>query len=439
MLSLRRLVIIALIILLPASRVYGATESFATAFVKVKGSRLTVNGVPYHFVGANYWSGMNNGASGPLGNRQRVTRELDMLCLLGVTNLRILAGSEGPDTEPWRIVPALQRSPGVYDRDLLHGLDFLLSEMGRRGMKGVLVLNNFWPWSGGMAQYLSWSGGGPIPYPPPQPGGSWSVFEKYTAGFYSNQNAMDKADSFIRMIVTRRNEYTGVRNCDDPTIMSWELANEPRGNQNSGAFNRWIERTSALIKSLDSNHLVTTGCEGLTPSPSEAGLDLVRNHRFGSIDYATAHIWAQNWGWYDPRNPLETYDPAVKQMTAYMSEHIKLAGKLGKPIVFEEFGLARDEGSFDHLSTTSYRDRYYTEVFRLAHRAAATGAPVAGVNFWAWAGEGRPRQPGGIWRAGDQLLGDPPHELQGWYSVYDTDTNTQGIILKYARLMSGLR
>lgn len=27
---------------------------------------------------------------------------------MGVTNLRILGATEGPDTEPWRIVPSLQ-------------------------------------------------------------------------------------------------------------------------------------------------------------------------------------------------------------------------------------------------------------------------------------------------------------------------------------------
>jgi len=55
-------------------------------------------------------------------------------------------------------------------------------------------------------------------------------------------------------------------------------------------------------------------------------------------------------------------------------------------------------------------------------------AEVAGMSFWAWSGEGRPRDAGGPWRAGDPLTGDPPHELQGWYGVYDTDAETKGVI-----------
>jgi mannan endo-1,4-beta-mannosidase len=59
---------------------------------------------------------------------------------------------------------------------------------------------------------------------------------------------------------------------------------------------------------------------------------------------------------------------------------------------------------------------------------AASTAPVAGVNFWAWSGEGRPREAGGAWKPGDPWVGDPPHEPQGWYGVYDADAGTLAVI-----------
>ena len=43
---------------------------------------------------------------------------------------------------------------------------------------------------------------------------------------------------------------------------------------------------------------------------------------------------------------------------------------------------------------------------------------------WAWGGEGRPRKAGGYWRPGDDMIGDPPHEAQGWYSIFDSDVST---------------
>jgi len=53
---------------------------------------------------------------------------------------------------------------------------------------------------------------------------------------------------------------------------------------------------------------------------------------------------------------------------------------------------------------------------------------LSGVIFWAWSGEGRPRVAGGAWHQGDDFLGDPPHEPQGWYGVYDTDATTLEVI-----------
>ena len=47
-----------------------------------------------------------------------------------------------------------------YDEELLAGLDYLLVELGKRGMHAVIYLNNFWEWSGGMGTYLYWTNGG---------------------------------------------------------------------------------------------------------------------------------------------------------------------------------------------------------------------------------------------------------------------------------------
>ena len=153
-----------------------AAPARSADFVKVRGTRFELQGRPYYFLGTNLWAGMNLGSRGPGGDRGRLRRELDRLHALGVDNLRVIAASEGPDSAPWRIVPALQKTPGVYDQDLLDGLDYLLFEMGKRGMKAVVVLNDFWHWSGGMAQYVAWSQKTSIPYPPPAAGGDWDTF-----------------------------------------------------------------------------------------------------------------------------------------------------------------------------------------------------------------------------------------------------------------------
>ena len=42
------------------------------------------------------------------------------------------------------------------------------------------------------------------------------------------------------------------------------------------------------------------------------------------------------------------------------------------------------------------------------------------------------------WQPGDPFVGDPPHELQGWYSIYNTDKSTLGIVKRFTGLMSAL-
>ena len=97
-------------------------------FVSVDGKRFFLNDKPYYFLGTNLWYGMNLGSKGESGDRQRLINELDFLSNIGVKNLRVMASSEGPDSEKWRIIPSLQSAPGKYNTDLLDGLDFLLFE-----------------------------------------------------------------------------------------------------------------------------------------------------------------------------------------------------------------------------------------------------------------------------------------------------------------------
>jgi mannan endo-1,4-beta-mannosidase len=409
----------------------------ADSFVHVSDMKFTRNGRPYTFMGTNFWYGLNLGSNGYGGNRARLMRELDRLSNMGVKNLRVMAGSEGPNTEPYRMVPALQTEPGKYDEEVLGGLDFLLTEMAKRDMVAVMCMNDFWNWSGGMGQYLVWAGAADsIPYPPPAPGGDWSKYQDFTAQFYSNEKAMKMFEDHIRFMVNRKNSISGKLYKDDPVIMAWELGNEPRGVNNKEAFLRWVDKTAGLFKQLDSNHLVTTGSEGNTSS-SSSGTDMFNDHESKNIDYTTIHVWVQNWGYYDPAKANSTYKTALSYALDYMHDHIAVAEKLRKPVVLEEFGISRDQN--DHAAGTpvTVRDKYYAALFEAVATEVKKGTgPLAGVNFWAWAGEGRPRLPAGLWHPGDQFIGDPPHEGQGWYSVYDTDSSTITVIKKYATLIS---
>jgi mannan endo-1,4-beta-mannosidase len=380
--------------------------------VAVADGAFTVNGLPHYFAGVNYWQGMNLAVDGPSGDRARLGRELDHLQQLGVANLRVMAASEGPNSEPYRMMPVLLTSPGVYDLGVLDGLDYLLAEIGAREMRAVMVLNNYWHWSGGMAQYVSWNDGTPIPYPPAH---GWAAFMAYAADFYECAQCQVWYRDHIAAIINRLNPYTGVRYRQDPAIFSWELANEPRGYPAE-----WIDDTAAYIRSLDRDHLVTTGSEG------SMGGDFIATHDGPDIDYTTIHIWPQNWGWYSPELP-GTYPAAELNARSYFQQHVTESEVLGKPMVLEEFGLARDweqlHDIYDPDAPTTLRDLFFGAMFEEVVMSITTGGAAAGDNLWAWAGEARP---------GDAWIGDPPHELAGWYSVYDTDDSTLAVLSAHA-------
>ncbi len=405
-------------------------------FIQVEGLQFKLKGRPYYFLGANFWYGMNLGASGAGGDRERLIRELDRLELLGVKNLRVMGASEGPDSAPWRVKPSLQSAPGQYEQQVMAGLDFLLAEMKKRQMHAVICLTNFWDWSGGMSQYISWANEEVIPYHSPEEGGNWMRYQRFTSSFYRNKKAQQLFEDHIKFLISRVNSITGQTYKDDPTIMAWQLANEPRSFVNGRTFRKWIEKTAALIKRLDPNHLVSLGGEGDADN-FFAGASFRKDQRSKNIDYLTMHIWVQNWNWYDPKKP-ETFDRALKEARSYIADHTAMAKNMGKPVVLEEFGMARDKELYEPGTSTENRDRYYREVFQQLFDLSQYGGPVAGCNFWAWAGEGRPRIPGAYWQGGDDLIGDPPHEKQGWYSVYDTDTSTLEVIRRHAEKFNQL-
>ena len=398
------------------------------AFVKVEGNQFTIKDKPYRFIGTNFWYGMHLGLT---QNRARLCRELDHLQKLGCTNLRIMVGSEGPATEKYRVQPPLMTEPGIYDERLLEGLDFLLVEMRKRGIYGVLVLGNFWHWSGGFAQYLAWAKNKPIPYPSLKGGISWAVYMDFTFKFYGNLQAKTWFRKHIRKIIGRQNSISGLAYTKDPTIMSWQLANEPKCGIRVHNYRRWIRNTARLIKNLDPNHLVSTGSEGIMSESllGNRAKNYRKNHEVG-IDYLTAHIWIQNWGWYQPKKP-SSIDSAQQKALAYLGKHLDIAKTMNKPLVLEEFGIARDLESYELTAPTLQRDQYYTLMFEQLTKGITKASSLQGINFWAWAGEGRPSAPKSIYTSGDDLIGDPPHEYQGWYSVYNTDVSTLELIKKY--------
>lgn len=409
-------------------------------FVAVRDGRFYLGDSPHHFIGANLWCAAHLGADAPFGDRGRLRRELDRLKDIGVRNLRILGASELSPLHS-AVRPALHDKGGDFNQELLGGLDFALAEMKKRGLRAVIYLTNFWEWSGGMMTYLYWTNGGRF-IDMVDPAHPWPAFPDFAAGFYSSEEAIELYNESVRTLVQRSNSITGERYTDDDTLFAWQLANEPRPGVSPEVVERqfeaycgWIRSTARLIKSLDPHHLVSTGSEGLVGSGDRVDYYL-RAHDTPDIDYLTAHIWPQNWGWVRPDALGETFAHAERLTQDYIREHVQLARELGRPLVIEEFGFPRDEGRFAPSSTMEYRDRFYALIYGAVAESIRTDGPLMGSNFWAFGGEGRAVSADFLLRPGEShYLGDPPHEPQGWYSVFDTDHATLNLIRRHARAL----
>ena len=264
-------------------------------FVIQHDGQLWRDGQPYYFVGTNFWYGAILGSKGQGGDRERLNRELDFLKEQGIDNLRILVGADGERGVKTKVEPTLQVAPGVYNDTILDGLDYLLTEMGKRGMVAVLYLNNSWEWSGGYGFYLEQAGEGKTPRPNED---GYPAFMNFVQKYATCEKAHQLFYNYVRFIISSVNRYTGKAYKDDPAIMSWQIGNEPRAFSKEAlpAFEKWLREASSLIRSLDGNHLISIGskgargCEGSYDSYKRICSD-------PNIDYCNIHLWPYNWGW----------------------------------------------------------------------------------------------------------------------------------------------
>lgn len=294
-------------------------------FAGVSGTHFTLNDQPFYFAGANNYYLIYK-------SEYMINSVLDLALAMGLKVIRTWAfldrGSlDGtvPDVDPpgdkdgvyfqyWdpaRGAPVFNDGPNGLQR-----LDFVVRAAGQRGLKLILPLVNNWPEFGGIDQYVTWYG-----------------LHSHQE-FYTHPNTRDAYKNWALHLLNRRNMYSGVLYKDDPTILAWELANEPRCQDDSATLLGWVQEMSAFLKQNDPNHLLAVGDEGFFRR--SGGSDWLRNGspgvdfdaflRTASIDFGTLHLYADNWG----------QDSAWG--TRWIEEHIAAGVDADKPVLLEEYG-----------------------------------------------------------------------------------------------------
>jgi mannan endo-1,4-beta-mannosidase len=115
----------------------------------------------------------------------------------------------------------------------------------------------------------------------------WDEFTNFTCKFYSDDSIRNQVNQLyknhIRTIQTRRNTVNGKIYNQDPTIMSWQIANEPQL-----APKDWFEEIAYFIKQGSPHQLVSAGIESKFDN-----VDFLNAHESKYIDYCTCHLWVE--------------------------------------------------------------------------------------------------------------------------------------------------
>lgn len=296
-------------------------------FVRREGSRLAVDGQSFYFAGANQYYLFYK-------SRRMIDEVLEDAARMGLTVMRTWAFCDGE----WNDGFCFQPKPRVYDEATFRNLDYAIYKAGQLGIRLILTFVNNWDAFGGMNAYVR-----------------WSPTARTHDDFYSDPETKAIYRDYINYVLWRTNSVSGVRYKDDPNILMWELANEPRIERSRAhELYAWIDEMAAYIKSIDSNHLVTTGSEG------DIASDFVATHASPHIDVASFHLYPEDWGYGDA------------QTINYIERQTQSARKyLGKPIFCGEMGR-RDRGTRDAKYSS-----WYNEFARLG---------VDGANFWLLSG-----------------------------------------------------
>jgi|TARA_B100001540_G_scaffold317515_1_gene351042 mannan endo-1,4-beta-mannosidase len=392
----------------PVSDQVTATTCLAPdSFVRVNGNRFEINGKEFIFAGWNQWEVMeasnNVGPPArhlPLDGREHMVRVMNAAVESGLKVVRIWMHTI---TKGYQV----QTSPGVWNEELLRGLDWYLSEARKRQIRVTLVLADFW-YELGVQQYVD-----------------WSSTAKSKQDFYTDNECKKMFKDTIKTIVTRRNTINNLLYSEDATIMSYNLINEARCQGcPASTLGSWINEMGRYLKSLAPNALLSLGYEGfyhssdpselLNTNPGEGGSDwasregqsFARHVRLKVVDYVSIHVWPDNWR---PKT-VEFQRKFIQSRIDYVNS---LGNSLGKPFVLEEFGKQIDRKSGEGFSE---RDKYFASAFALAEKEARNGR-VSGTLFWH--------------------LYDLGVGLQSSYGIH-VDESTFGLVIRHAKRMNAI-
>ncbi|KAL0634487.1 hypothetical protein Q9L58_006576 [Maublancomyces gigas] len=362
------------LLVIAASGFVGATPTAKTpkGFVTTKGAKFQLDGKDFYFAGTNayYLPFINNAADVELGLKAAKAAGLKVVRTWGFYDknatfdphgLPQYGGEGAGPSDVYFRKWTNGKSEINYGPTGLQAFDKVVKVAEKLGIKLVVPLTNNWADYGGMDVSTINLGG------------------KYHDDFYHVPKIVNSYKDYVKTFVARYK--------DSPAIMAWQLANEPRCGAdgvrnlprstacNTKMMTSWVKDISSFIKSIDPYHLVTTGGEGEFNFPgnpdwaysSGDGGDFYEELEVNTIDYGTFHLYPDWWS------------KTSEWGTQWIKDHATAQYKVGKPVVFEEYGWLTDAARLSNLGTVSNETRIAVVG---KWQETSRNVKLAGDQFW---------------------------------------------------------
>ncbi|KAG2492021.1 hypothetical protein HYH03_009750 [Edaphochlamys debaryana] len=336
------------ILLLPPARIVRPPPAPKSAFISIKGTQFIEDGKPFYFTGFNaHW--------------------LPNLCNY---------------EHEW----GRKEAAKFFRSAQFLGLDYALYLASKFNVRVILALTNLWPAYKGPEHFLymaTGSSGGVQ--------GEGAGYGKTVLDYYRDRRTRELVKRHFDTIINRVNAYSGVRYGDDPTIMAWDIMNEPRCG---GCLD-----ADQAIKYDWMREMATYGSEGYFGADPATNLHLLNpgagaqcegedwiltvempEHDFGNIHVYERQVEALPFN-SDPRRNDPTWVKCdfvcyINWFTRYVEAHEQVMQRLGKPLLMEEYGLT-------WWRMWEYDRRVLLQVsYEMLLDSAKRGGPLAGMLFW---------------------------------------------------------
>ncbi len=319
-----------LLILLTTVNIYSQD-----GFIKISEKRFILNNNNFKFFGFNAYYLQSE--AGTEKKRYIVDDVFRSAKNIGVNVIRTWAFYE--DTV-FSNPSVIRKSPYEVQESGLVALDYVVYKAREDGIYLILTLSNNYDAFGGIPQYLKWADQLKI-------NDSNSHVHN---DFFTSDSIKHWFKFYINLLLNRTNVFNGIKYKDDNTIFSWEIMNEAENpDKNFNIIKSWYNEIAGYIKSIDQNHLITTGENGYDVYPNlYSNADLMYNSSYflfngykgtsyfenaglKNIDYISFHCYPNGWGL------------SAKAGKTWIKDHYNIAEEFNKPCLLSEFGITENK------------------------------------------------------------------------------------------------